>query len=51
MFGELTLKQLRLKGLIMPRGWAIAGGNLCAFYHPRQIKELKSNLKALKRKA
>lgn len=34
----------RKRGLINPMGWAFAGPNFSAFYHPQQIQELRRKL-------
>src|SRR5947199_331734 len=34
----------RKRGLIIPIGFAMAGGGISAFYHPRQITEVKNAL-------
>jgi predicted deacetylase len=47
--GLANLHNYRRKSLIRPVGRAIAGGTLGYFYHPRQIKELKKRLAALKK--
>ena len=41
----------RKKGLITPVGKGMSNTKISYYYHPRQIKELKANLIALKRKA
>jgi superfamily II DNA or RNA helicase len=47
--GLSKIADYRRKGLITPIGRALAATHISYFYHPRQIKELKAKLKALKR--
>lgn len=42
--GLLTIGRYRRIGLIKPVGFAVTSAGLSAFYHPRQIKELRKNL-------
>jgi superfamily II DNA or RNA helicase/biotin operon repressor len=48
-FSNLTAYLKR--GLIKPIGIGMSASKISRFYHPRQIKELKAKLKALKRQA
>lgn len=48
--GLRQIDSYRQRGLIKPVGKALGKGGMSRFYHPRQIKELKAKLKALKRK-
>lgn len=49
--GVKRVERCRERGLIESVGRAMAGSGIGYYYHPRQIKELKAKLKALKRKA
>ncbi len=50
--GISQVTRYRKDSLIKPVGWAMTtGGRVSPHYHPRQIRELKAKLKALKRKA
>jgi superfamily II DNA or RNA helicase len=42
--GLSQIAEYRKRDLIKPVGWAMAGPNLSAYYHPEQINELKKQL-------